>query len=90
MTDYWVVYSLMKPIDVDELINNKFIISELEYSLTDDDKVDTSGVAYVRTESSAVEEVVQEDASITITIMKRWKISSSNIDKDYLEGGNNN
>ena len=33
----------MKNIDVDELFNSRIIMSELEYSLNDDDKIDASG-----------------------------------------------
>ena len=50
----------MKPIDVDELFNRRVIISELEYSLNDDNTIDTSFIKEVQKETSVVAEVVQK------------------------------
>ena len=44
----------MKPIDVDELFNRRFIISEFEDSLNDDDAIDASGITESQTETSVV------------------------------------
>ena len=50
----------MKPIDVDELFNRRVIISELEYSLNDDDTIDASVVSGGEIKSSFVAKLVQE------------------------------
>ena len=41
---HWVGHSLMTPIDVGELFNIKLVISELESSLNDNDKIVASVV----------------------------------------------
>ena len=42
--NHWFGYSLMKPIDVDELFNRRVIINELEARLNDDYEIDASGI----------------------------------------------
>ena len=42
--NHWVGNSLMKTIGVDELFNKRVIVSELEYSLNDDDAIYSSVV----------------------------------------------
>ena len=54
-TNHFVGHSLMKPIDVNKLLNRRFIISGLEDSLNDDDKIYASGIAEVQTETSVIE-----------------------------------
>ena len=44
----------MKPIGVDELFNIRVIISELEYSLNDDDTIDASWITKYQTETAVV------------------------------------
>ena len=39
--NHWVGHSLMKPIDDDKFFNGRFIISELESSLNNDEKIGT-------------------------------------------------
>ena len=53
-TNHWFVHSLMKTIDVDELFNIRVIISEFEASLNDDDKIESSGITEVQTETPVV------------------------------------
>ena len=43
-TKHWIINSLMKSIDVDELFNRRVIIIELEASLNGDDTLYTSGI----------------------------------------------
>ena len=50
-TNHWFVHSLMKTIDVDELFNRRFIISEVESSLNDDDQIESPGITEVQTET---------------------------------------
>ena len=42
--NHWVEHSLMKPIDVDELLNRRVRVSELESSLNDNEEIYTSVV----------------------------------------------
>ena len=55
--NYWVGNSLIKPMDVDELLNRRVIRSELESSLNDDDEIDASGITEGQKEASFVAEV---------------------------------
>ena len=50
----------MKLIDVDEFFNRGVIISELEASLNNDDKIYASRITEVQTETSVVAEVIQK------------------------------
>ena len=50
-TNNWFVHSLMKTIDVDELFNRRFIISEVESSLNDDDQIESPGITEGQTET---------------------------------------
>ena len=52
--NHWFVHSLMKNIDIDELFNRKIIISEVEYSLNDDDEIELSGITEGQTETPVV------------------------------------
>ena len=47
----------MKPIDVDEFFNRRFIISELEHSLNNDESIDASVVPEGKKEASVVAKV---------------------------------
>ena len=49
----------MKPVDVDEILNRRIIISELGSSLNNDDAIYASVVTKAETEASAVSEVSQ-------------------------------
>ena len=40
--NHWIGHSIIKPIDANELFNRRVIISELEYSLNDDDTIGAS------------------------------------------------
>ena len=51
----------MKPIEVYELFNIRFIIGELEDILYDDDSIDTSGVTLVQTKTEVVAEVILKE-----------------------------
>ena len=44
----------MKNIDIDELFNRRIIISEVEYSLNDDDEIELSGITEGQTETPVV------------------------------------
>ena len=57
---HWVGHSQIKPIDVDEFFNRRFIIGELEYSFNDDDTIGASVVPKRKIETSVVAEVVKE------------------------------
>ena len=41
----------MKPMDVDEFLNRRVIVSELEESLNNDDTIESSGITDVQTET---------------------------------------
>ena len=49
MRNHWVRHSIMKPIDVGELFNKNFIISELKFGLNEDDAIGTSVIVEDRT-----------------------------------------
>ena len=57
----WVGHSLMKPMDVDELLNIRVIISELEARLNDDDEIDASGITESQIEIVVVAELAQQE-----------------------------
>ena len=50
----------MKHMDVNKLFNRRFIISELEECLNDDDAIGASGITEGQTETTVVAEVVQK------------------------------
>ena len=51
----------MKPMDVDELLNIRVIISELEARLNDDDEIDASGITESQIEIVVVAELAQQE-----------------------------
>ena len=81
----WVGHSKLIPIDFVELFNRKVIINELESSLNNYNKPESSVVAEDETEALVVAEVVQEDGYTNTEIKKRDKIASANLDEDNLE-----
>ena len=81
----WVGHSKLIPIDFVELFKRKVIINELESSLNNYNKPESSVVAEDETEALFVAEVVQEDGYTNTKIKKRDKIASANLDEDNLE-----
>ena len=59
-TNHWIGLSRIKPIDVDDLFNIRFIMSELEASFNDNDTFNSSGITEGQTEAEVVEEVLQK------------------------------
>ena len=60
----WVEHPLIKPIYFGKLFNRRVIISELEFSLNNNNAIGSSVFAQDKTEAQVFAEVVNFDASV--------------------------